>query len=296
MALKVNFLFNAGSNGWTETYYHSSDDPYTTVTGFLTSQLQPLVTFRAPLTYLYGVRASVVGGQKKSYSRLLPSIFYGLAKESIITPATADVSSTDAVLKLVGSGRHVRRVFLRGLASIDVKRDANGVDKPSGNLIAGFDNMLTQLVAMGLQIQYQQQPGGVGPVKYRAFGIRKSVSFPALSEISIGADAFAALTVGDHLIFQRTQRGVLPGFPRNAKVVQKIDDTDGKWIAVDYIAPITGRVWFPNWYFFKYVPQYDPIQYYNFERFSERKTGRPIGLLRGKSSGTKRPQYVPVAV
>jgi len=280
MAVKINLFYNQAAAGWSETYYASTNDPYTLVNSLTDRQLQAFVWFRSSLTQFYAVRASVVGSPRVSYSRLLPSKFYGSNALSVGTD-TPDVVSTDAVCKLTGVARQVRRVFIRGLPDDAIKRDAYGAFVPSSSLTKGLDSMLSQIAGLGWQIQYYQKPAGGGITKYGLLLISPSTDHGNWTTLKLN-NAAQPFVEGDNVVFQKVPTKYLPRFPRQAVV--KATGVSGSFATISIAYPMLTTSFAPaNMQVFKRTLLYDPIAQLDFERFSEHKTGRPIGLLRGRS-------------
>jgi len=90
---------------------------------------------------------------------------------------------------------------------------------------------------------------------------------------------------GDYLVFNNVPSAFLPRFPRMPQVIKKETISGVVYYYVSYAMPGGGTFEPANMLVTTRSPTYSQIDRYDwaFERFSEHKTGRPFGSLRGRS-------------
>jgi len=143
---RLNFIYQLGNDGWTETYYreHDSARLASELGGY--DNLKHWIEFRPTGVKLVAIRAQEVTGLRRVYLRELG--LSGLAD-------APDVVSTAAVLQLDFAGTAGRDLWLRGLADSQVKRRQGGLDNPQPALIAGLRGLsrtINELALLGRQI------------------------------------------------------------------------------------------------------------------------------------------------
>lgn len=280
MPCKMVFFYNQVGRGWTEVYYTTEDNPQSAATAMGDQTLGKFIYPRHRLTYLVGIRASLVDSPRSSYFRPLEG-YKGKAGTSSGN-ATPDVVSVDAVVKLTSDIASVsRRVFFRGLADEDVGRHADGPDAPSGNLIAGLKSWHGALRTLNYQVRYVTQPPAGGLVWTRILSATASSLGPGFTDLLVTAIP-AGLLSGQRIRFTGLNTSDLPGLPRTAYVVQT-SVAAGAIVTIPYRFRNTGVVTTPKAFFTRLAYQYTNIFGQQFERFSEHKTGRPTVSLRGRS-------------
>lgn len=280
--LRVNFFYNQHINGFSETYFAPGDDPYTFVGNLTDPQLFAFIAWRSNATSIYAVRATQIGGNRISTTRLIRGGFRGSPLNST-TPSLPDVVSTDAVYRLFGVARKMRRVFFRGLRDDYVVRDGFGNDQPPAALSAGVNSCFMAMKDLGLSVQYQQRPPAGGLAMYPVTEFSADVVGVSRVQLKTTAAAVVAIQPGDRIVINNgpSKQGVQK-LPRIATV--SFASTIGATSMIQVIVPnISSLPVFPiNMRIWKLVYAWDPINALAFERFSEHKTGRPIGLLRGR--------------
>jgi hypothetical protein len=193
-----------------------------------------------------------------------------------------DVTSTDAVTSLYGVGGSTRRVFLRGLFDGDVVRDVFGVDKPTPTLVKGIQLFISGMISYQFMIRYVQRPPNAGLVWQKVVTMLRDDDNFSRTKFRLSPVA-PERAIGDRLSVTGIPSGQIPGFPRNVQILDKVVEAGFTYYKVAYALPGGSTVNPRNMQVTTLVPVYDPIEGHQFERFSEHKTGRPFGSLRGRS-------------
>jgi len=293
MASKITFFFEQVGSGWTETWYHNNSAPDTVVKTFLTADiLNRAVKFRHRLTYLKAARATGIGGSKLSFTRSYGNDYHG--SDIGTGDSGPDIVSSDAVVAVDAIQVGRKRMFVRGLNDEDIRRSSVGRDVPSGNLTAGLINYLNAMSQAGFALRILDQPPNAGLVWSPVTSVKAVVGIPTMVDVKTIDDVAAPIVVGGNVRFSRVPTDSLPGFPSKAKVIAmnpggvagvRISYTLRGGVEVfppsmqltnlSYSYPIVAGV---GAGFFTLVS--NPLV---IERFSEHKTGRPFGLLRGRA-------------
>lgn len=280
MTCKITIYYNQLQSGFSETYYHASNDPVTLANSIPNSLYQNAVKWRSVDTLVKAARFSLLGGNRQSYLvRPYPTAQGAAGAGTDVGP---DVVSTDAVFALQSTGGATRRVFVRGLADQDVSRDVFGNDTPSAALIAGTNKFFKQIYDQGFSIRKADKPPNAGLVYRNVLSVKAStVGDPSLySEISYqGVDP--AYVVGDVIQFKAVKH--LPHFPRTATIKYVTVIAGTNWYGIAYALPGGSTVFGGGMQSAKITYNTQVIALWTFERFSERKTGRPFGSLRGRA-------------
>jgi len=287
MTLKLTFYYNQGKQGFTETFYASGADPQAYVFNTLsTSLLRKLAAIRSMTTSMYAVRASVVDNPRNSYLRLINGEFSGSGGFGGLLDVP-DVVSTDAVIQLTGSGAIKRRLFLRGLRDDWVVRDALGNDKPPAGFTTQLNNYFNAIQAAGFQIRVTVLPPAGGLVWQNVFQVIEAVPGSGSVQLQTAGVVAAPFVKGAYVVIQGAPAQTLPRFPRIAQITA-VGDAGTPGIFIAYHKLSGGNVTVRKMRFAALTYSYEPITSYQFERFSEHRTGKPFGLLRGRSRGLAR--------
>jgi hypothetical protein len=284
VAIKLVFFYNQGASGFSETYYVPGSDPKAAVQTIDYATAVNLSFWRHPNCYLWAVRGSTVVPPKSSYLQIWSTYFKGTGSTTAFD-TWPDVQSTDCVVRLSSTNNHSRRVYFRGLRDMDVMTSPIGVAQPSAWLANGISNAAASMQAKSFQIRFTQLPPDAGLLWHGVVSVQPSLLTNYMASATVGAGEIGAFNKGDLVIFQGADHRVLMRFPRVARIVQ-IDTVGGKF---DFAYAIPGgqMTITPKLRVTKLVYAYDNISGHVIERFSEHKTGRFFGQLRGKSKGVK---------
>ena len=288
MPLKIVTFYNEAQRGFTETwYYPGSSDPQLFLNqDILTNYFKATMAIRNPLVDLYAVRASVIGAPRQSYTRILTGRYPGTAKPGQEGP---DVTSTDGVWKIVGTNFATRWIFFRGLNDSDILRNATtGVDQPSPQLVNAVNFYFSVIGAtLGWGV-YQAQRAPAFPVTFtRVISVADALPPSNFSLLTLPAAPNLDLTSPVQVVFKGVPKNNLPGFPRLATVVAQSNVAPFSiTIAYRYRAnTVQVSPAKMSYAVQKYQIQQLPVGagVWVFERESERKTGRPFGVPRGRA-------------
>lgn len=291
MPLKVVFFYNQYKQGFSETYYiNSAIDPQAWLDTLPGSAIRGLTDMRGLSTVLWAVRASTVDAPRKSAIRLVRGDFGGLTFPAMtLAQQLSDVVSTTAVLRLFGALGKPRRVFLRGLRDIDTVIDTAGTDNPSATLIGYFKKYVNALKTLSLCIKYTVLPPDGGKFWFHVSEVHPQVINSAYAACVIGGIVAwpGNMNTGDYVVFQGAPSTYLPKWPRIAQIVART--AGAPWeLTIAYRVPSQSNLIPAKMRLTQFTPAYDAITTGEFERFSEHKTGKPFGMLRGRSKGLKR--------
>jgi len=280
MPVKMVLYFNMYNSGWSETYYHPTDDPKGLATTLPNSFYQGSVSFRSGGCQLKAIRFSKTEGDRQSFlARPYPNAQGTAGTAGDPGP---DVASTDAVFLLTGASNTSRRVYMRGMADLDVKRDIFGNDILSASLRNGTNLFFQSLTQQGFAIRKQARPPAEALIWYPAERVTASETNRGQEAAIANVGGWGAIAVGGQVTFNGIPKS-LPGFPRTAVVIRKYSEGGFFLIDIKYSVP-GGVAQFPSSLKVAQVKNlFGVITGWQFERFSERKTGRPFGSLRGRA-------------
>jgi hypothetical protein len=284
MPTKMVLFFNQLQGGFSETFYHTSDDPQTLATTLTNDFYQKAANLRATSTILKAARFSRIGGAKLSI--LVRPFPIAQGKRATVAVPGPDPISTTAVYLLQATNGNTRRLFMRGLADVDVERDNFGNDLESSALMSGRNAYFAALFQLGFQVQVTQKPPFLGLTWRNVVRVRAlTPSVANRCEIRLFPEA-PNFAVNDMLDFAGA--GVsLPRFPRRTRIlgISVVDGVANYQIAYALPGGVTVE---PQNMRCQILPKlYAPISLWYFERFSEHKTGRPFGSLRGRARATQ---------
>lgn len=286
MPCKVVFFFNQFQRGWTETWYHNSTDPMALLDQTtLIIALNNAVTWRHQSTYLVAARATRLDTDKLTISRSYGTKYHG--KASRTSAKNPDVTSTDAVIKVDGIMGNSKRMFIRGLIDDDVVRNPDGSDEPGGTLINGMSDYINSMAVLSYGLRVLVKPGQLTVKKYDVLRIVPVAGGVPQADIVTTEALGAEIIVGKYVRFSRVNTDKLPGFPLQAKVLElNPGGLNGVRISYDVYQespqfPVNMGMMLQL--FTVDIAKKVPEKEVQFERFSERKTGRPFGLQRGRA-------------
>lgn len=293
MPCKVTFFFEQVGSGWTETWYHLMSDTKQLITTLLTANLLTrAVSFRHQLTYLKAARATRLEGNKESYTSSYGGDHHGTGGG--LAEVGPDVVSADAVVKVDALQSGKKRMFIRGLADEDIRRNAVGRDVPSGQLTAGLTNYLNIMAQNAFCIQKVTNPPTGGIVWVPVTSVKAVPGIPTQVDVKTIDDVVPPIAVGARVRFSRAPGDKLPGFPPNAVVIA-MNPGGVPGVRISYGLRGGIEVFPPSMRLVHLAYEYQVIggvatgffsliaNKLTIERFSAHKTGRPFGLLRGRA-------------
>jgi len=285
VATKMTMFFNLFEAGFSETFYHTNNDPVALKNLIPNSFYQAAAAVRDRACRLKAVRFSQIGGNRLSIlHRPYPPAsgtrgFGGLTTQ-------ADVVSTTAVFQLSGFAAKTRRVWCRGLADGDVLRNPDGSDDLNAAVSKLFDAYFGKVASLQFQIRYILRPPDIG------LTWRKVVAVQHLFDVSPNRASFflseqvPALLIGSRVSFDNIP-STLPHFPRSAEIINGIAQDGINNYIIAYSLPGGVTVGPPNLRLTAEQYGLSTITDWSFERFGEHKTGRPFGSLRGRSRAVR---------
>jgi len=293
MPCKLTFFFEQVGSGWSETWYHNTNDPKTLIKTIVNADvLKRAVTFRHTLTYLKAARATVIDLNKESYTAGYGSDYHGFSGG--LTETGPDVVSADAVLKVEGQQSGSKRMFIRGLNDEDIRRNGVGKDTPSGALQAGLTNYLNIMATNAFCIRKITNPPTGGIVWVNVTSVKAVAGVPTQVDVLTSEDTVAPIAVGARVRFSKVPQDTLPGFPPNATVLL-MNPLGVSGVRISYTLRGGVQVFPPSMRLIHQAFEYQAVggvavgffslvsNKLNIERFSAHKTGRPFGLLRGRA-------------
>ena len=234
MPTKVVLYYNQLNAGFSETYYHPSADPVTLANNFAIGFYQKMVNFRSSDTVLEAARFSSTTPPRKSF------LIRPYPKPQGTSGATGDVGpdvvSTTAVFALQSTDGATRRIFLRGLADQDVKRDIFGNDTPSAGLRSGTDKMFLELFKQGFCIRVSNRPPNAGLTWQNIVLVGHTDATNSDSSYFVLDNQVVRFAKNDMLQFNGVP-GDLPRFPRKAIITGVVLDGGVQKYYFDYGLP-----------------------------------------------------------
>jgi hypothetical protein len=280
--LKLVLFFNQYQAGWSETYYADGSDPRAFALTITERFMQNAVNMRNAATFLKAIRVTRIEKPRSSYLVRPKSPKQGMiVGNTLFATNGPDVPSTDAVILLQGQNAATRRIFLRGLNDVDITRDAFGNDLLSTGLNAGVTLFVKGMIAYGFKIRYMERPPNSGLAWQTVSRLSKDTTNDYNAEVKFIVDP--VLAVGDTISFNGVPGNLLPRFPRNALILGKIIVGGVITYVVPYALPGGRAVEPKKMQGTRLLYQWSSIEDWAFERYSEHKTGRPFGSLRGRS-------------
>ena len=280
MPTKIVLYYNQANAGFSETYYHASNDPVQLANNLALAFYKKMVIFRSNDTFLEAARFSSTTPPRKSF--LIRPSPKPQGTSGVTGDLGPDVVSTTAVFALQSNTGATRRIFLRGLADVDVRRDVFGNDTPAAGLISGTNAMFLELFKQNFCIRVGNRPPNAGLAWSNVTGVRSAINNPDQYSAFASTGAPDQFVKGDVVQFNGIPSS-LPRWPRKAEIVgSETLDAFTRWM-VSYglagaipVFPAKMKVTFATY-------SLEVISLWQFERFSEHKTGRPFGSLRGRA-------------
>lgn len=285
MSIKLVFFYNQGASGFSETYYVPGSDPKAAVQTIDYNTAVNLAYWRHPNCYLWAVRGSTTVLPKRSYLQIWSTYFRGGGSQTLYPDSLPDVQSTDCVTRLSSQNEKIRRVYFRGLRDIDVITNQQGVAMPSAYLRKGIQDAVFSMKAKNFQIRFTELPPDAGLTWYGIVSVSTGLTSNGMAAVNVGPAVIGNFAKGDLVLFQGADRRWLSRWPRTARIYS-VDALGGKF-EIAYAIPGGSIAITPKMRVTKLVYGYDNITDFVIERFSEHKTGRFFGQLRGRSRGVK---------
>jgi len=278
--LKVVFFYNLAESGWSETYYAPGSDPKLFAATLTPRFLANAVRFRSASCVLKAIRLTRV--EPPRFSFLVRPYPPPQGQQTAAVAEGPDVSSTDAVILLTGQGSATRRVYMRGLADLDVRRDAFGVDLISPQLSQGIELFRTGMTSYGFTIRFLMRPPNGGLIWQACALVTQSLINPRWTKFRL-TPSVPALAEQSKVSFSQIPSRLLPGWPRIATIIRVTGIAPDFDYHIAYALPGGVAVDPKGLRLTPVLYNHDPIAEQQFERFSEHKTGRPFGTLRGRA-------------
>lgn len=287
MSLKITLFFNGPANdGWTETYYSVSSDPFNFLTNLPSSLWTSAMAFRAGGSDLFAARATLLDtGQRVNYSLPLSGKYPSPLpiNGSSGYPAAAQ---DDALFKVVDGLGQSKKMYFRGLPQANVQRTQGGVSIQDPFIIKNIQTYITNMYNAGFQIRHQQRPPTGGMVWYTAmnFSPATALGFPQFTFIQTPVSPAIIIAPSGHVTFQNVNKNLLPGFPTITTPVFASTAAPPFGIVVPYLFRGT-QVIQPNknCRFCQTNYIYSNMFFGTFMRFTSHKTGRSFGVPRGRA-------------
>jgi hypothetical protein len=285
MSLKVVFFYNNGPDGWTETYYANSNDPFNFLTNVPPNIWSLSTAFRAANVDLFAVRATLLGGgARKSYTLALAGKFPSPASAQS-SSGLPDAPQVDALFNIVdGAGNH-KKTFFRGLIDAQVGYIASGQSIQNAALIKAIQTFISAMGNYQFQLRYQNRPPNSGLTWFTVQSVSPATAlgFPQFSFCSTPTAPGIATPQPFPVIFQNVNRNSLPGFPLNTNCIGQ-SNVSPFGIVIPYLYRNTAA-FFPNknMRFCQQSYSYNAMFLGIFQRFTVHKTGRNFGTPRGRA-------------
>ncbi len=278
---KAVLFFNQANRGWTETWYRGSGDLPDPKDAALLKIFRTASVFRDPLTDLYAARFSDLTVPRKFRLMKLSGKYQSDIIESPEGPP--DVATTDGVFTFSSASTFRKNMFLRGLDDASVKRNAEGVDVPGGLLTKGVEAYKEACKALGWSLRVQSTPFTKVIFFTQVLSMSSNVANPNITDVTIFDNIGGQFADGGMVRFQGNISANLVGMPRIARII-KVFAGPPITFTMNYRLR-NASPFVPDK--LKVIPldyQYSVVDSVEFNRFSERKTGRPFGSLRGRAA------------
>jgi hypothetical protein len=298
MPCKVVVFYNQAERGWSETFYIPDSVPPVTLNSTAwVSFLTAAIGLRAAPCVIKAVRITPIGVATVSQLYVTSSQYYSGGTNGLGSGLLPDPSSTDAVFQLYNFALTTkRRIFVRGLPDAWVIRDAQGNDLQAGTFITAYNKFFSGMTGLGGEIRRTLPPGAPPNQLISVQQVNAHVTNPNWSTLTLAAASTYNLATNPIILSRGVPFDDLPGFPRRATVVA-LSDANPFTVTIAYRFRNTQAVHPKNMriqqtaYAYEFIkPATSTTGGWIFERFSEHKTGRPFGSLRGRSRALVRAQ------
>jgi hypothetical protein len=278
----MTIFYNQSNRGFTETWYKAGNDPTIDLSvGNWPQFLAAAIKIRAFPTYIYAVRFANNLTPPQSDVTLLEGIYN--TYPSVNPLDSADVVSTDAVYHVTGGPGISKRMFLRGLPDRWVVRDNNGNDRMPAQAAKLIDLYFQAAQKNGLQIRSQAP---IDPGAHQAYTVQKVSANVVNNKQSDIVLNNPPPWPGNSIVRVRwlgVPTDDIPGFPHITPIISNVPLVLPPVITVNYRLRAQGPVMPAKMKGVLLDYAFNPFTGWNFERFSEHKTGSPFGRLRGRS-------------
>jgi len=290
MPLKITIFYNQASGGFTETWYANGTEPPDHLTTGVQSILKRAIKFRAPLTYIYAVRFSVVDSPRKSILFKVGQY----AMKADVSPAPdqnrPDVVSTTAQYRIRDSNFNWRMLEIRGLADNSILRDdLSGVPNPQTGFLKGVEAYLNMVYNAGWYIRVAKKQSVGGLTQTQVISMQPNPLNENQTEILLTDNLNLQVPGFTKIRFYGVIKNDLPGFPTTATLNSKTIVFPFK-VVIPYRMRGTAIYQPVNMRALPSVYEYFAIADYSFWNFTRRDTGRPTGSQRGRARGAVRAQ------
>jgi hypothetical protein len=288
---KITFVYEQGKSGFTEVFYRSATTPQEAANTISASRISSFLGIRIGGTILRAIKATEVSGLRKSYIRTMNMQFPAGALISsgafTQTVATPDVTAVCAQLRFGFNGGGSRIVNVRALGDVDTLRSVTFNDVPSSRLQQLISDYAAAVV-VDFKGQRLVDAGVAGFPWIPAASIAAHPTNPAWSRITVGSQTqFSA--IGDLLYFRGVDRAIFPGLRGVFRLVSVPTSTTLD-IGYKYREAVSSTG-FTDTQVRKAAYTYPALigagYADTFVALTTRKTGRPIGLRRGRAVGLR---------
>lgn len=295
--IKIVTFYQQGANGWTETWYHNASTiaDFSTATPQFIGWLQASIAMRASDVSIIGSRISNEAPPKLAQPFYYNGTYGPPSQSASFAP---DVIATDAQYILFDSLYNKRFVTFRGLSDLIKQFTPAGVPIVPAQLSALVNAYMIAAGTAGFRLKIANKPGQAGVVQYALALVGPSATNENWSTITLAPGSAFAPTVGEKIIFHGINRDYIPGFPLKSQVMS-VGAAPPVTFDIPYryrsqtntYAPTKAFVSALSYSYNNFAPQTSANVYpWQFTRFSERKTGRPFGVTRGRSRAVVRAQ------
>lgn len=289
--VKVVFFYNEGTLGFSETWYNEASTPIALdlSKGPFATFLKASLNCRASAAYIYGARVSNVAPPKLSN----PWFFgaqYAQSDAYIANPANApDVVSTDAEYLVFDGSGNKRQFTFRAIPDSYVAYTPSFAPIESSYLSKAVSAYFKGVIASGLQFGVSSKAGSAGYIPNMITSIEASPANPVWSRLTLTTAPAYTIGAGNYVLFHGINKNKVPGFPTKAQVMAQ--NAGALWIDIPYLFRGATAIYNPTKA--SVIPfnlTLASVSTWQFQRFSERKTGRPFGVLRGRARSVVRAQ------
>jgi hypothetical protein len=277
---KWTITFTQFNQQWSEVWYTLNSSLEGAASGVTTALLRPFVNFRDLSVFLTKVRISDVANNRTSI--VLVQNIQGNSPNSgpDVTNTTALVSITEPTY---GSGR---KVWVRGLADLDVQRNPNsGVAQPSAALLSGINRYISNLVNAAFMIRSNTKIATppVPPIS-KNYGATIT-SPPNAKQVQITATIPTVPQYG-YVEIRRADPKIWPGLNG---IYQVSSAPNANSMVIDYNWPVGGGPIGFGGYWRPVIYNYGAVQSVGagLQLFTSRKTGKNTTGGRGARSAVR---------
>lgn len=291
MAAKLVFYFNQASRGWTETWYSSRDyNSYEIDDNDIIAYCTKRLKFLETPGIIYAVRASATELPRLSKLLLLGKRYVaGNVNSQQLARGEPDPVTTDAVINFTNQAGVKKNLFLRGLPDAMVVRDGFGNDTPPPDFVGALIEFVNTIRLRNFLIRVANKPPAVGFAPLSIIDVSTDPANPHQSVIRLRSAPNFPLPAPSQARFTRIDTDNLPGFPKIAQVLAQSAVAPFS-ITIPYRIRNTSPQTPPNMQMIPLGYQYFNWTTGTFVRYSEHKTGRSFGALRGRARSLVRAQ------